>query len=98
MVLTTGVVEKEDVEEEDDHPVFQCSAPMLAVPESSGARPAPEDVTENECLRQGCLHFAVRSPEWEDEYCSNECAVRHCKDVFAEFVASKMKAAQNGNS
>ncbi len=35
--------------------------------------------------------------EWEDEYCSNECAVRHCKDVFAEFVAAKLSEAENGN-
>lgn len=31
------------------------------------------------CVREGCNNTAVLNPEWEDEYCSNECCVRHCK-------------------
>ena len=46
----------------------------------------PEDVTDHECIRKGCAHKAVRNIEWEDEYCSNECVVAHCKDVFKEWV------------
>ncbi|XP_071517824.1 uncharacterized protein [Panulirus ornatus] len=30
------------------------------------------------CIRSGCNNPAVHNPEWEDEYCSNECVVSHC--------------------
>ena len=47
---------------------------------------SPEDVTDQACIRDGCTKFAIRNPEWEDEYCSNECAVGHCKSVFSDWV------------
>lgn len=31
------------------------------------------------CIRTGCTNPAVHNPEWEDEYCSNECVVSHCR-------------------
>ncbi|KAK4301403.1 hypothetical protein Pmani_026452 [Petrolisthes manimaculis] len=40
------------------------------------------------CIRSGCTNPAVHNPEWEDEYCSNECVVSHCRDVFSNWVAS----------
>ena len=40
----------------------------------------------------GCENLAIRNPEWEDEYCSNECVVAHCKDVFAEWVAGNQSS------
>ncbi|XP_047493094.1 TOX high mobility group box family member 3-like isoform X5 [Penaeus chinensis] len=39
------------------------------------------------CIRSGCTNPAVHNPEWEDEYCSNECVVSHCRDVFSTWVA-----------
>ena len=36
-------------------------------------------VTGNHCIRQGCTNPAITSTEWEDEYCSNECVVGHCR-------------------
>ncbi|KAG8323804.1 TOX high mobility group box member 3, partial [Homalodisca vitripennis] len=30
------------------------------------------------CIRHGCQNPAITNPEWEDEYCSNECVVTHC--------------------
>ncbi len=48
--------------------------------------PTDEEVMEHRCIRVGCHRRAVRNAEWEDEYCSDECVVRHCKDVFATWV------------
>ena len=31
------------------------------------------------CIKSGCSKPAVRNTEWEDEYCSNECVVSHCR-------------------
>ena len=38
------------------------------------------------CVRVGCEKPSVRSVEWEDEYCSNQCVVLHCDQVFKEWV------------
>lgn len=35
----------------------------------------------NSCIRHGCPNPAVSNSEWEDEYCSNECVVSHCRFV-----------------
>ncbi len=45
-----------------------------------------EEVMAHSCIRSGCPRRAVRNAEWEDEYCSNECVVSHCKDVFAAWI------------
>lgn len=31
------------------------------------------------CIRHGCTNRAVNNPEWEQEFCSNECVIIHCK-------------------
>ncbi|XP_022243836.1 TOX high mobility group box family member 4-like isoform X3 [Limulus polyphemus] len=41
------------------------------------------------CLRNGCPNPAIESPDWDKEYCSNECVVSHCRDVFTAWVASR---------
>lgn len=33
------------------------------------------------CIRDGCPNQAVASLDWEDEYCSNECVITHCRCV-----------------
>jgi hypothetical protein len=73
------------VPEETIH-VFHGNGPVLQVVSEKVIR--PEDVTENQCIRDGCSNFSIVSLEWEDEYCSNECAIFHCKDVFKNFVAA----------
>ncbi|XP_071785618.1 TOX high mobility group box family member 4-B-like isoform X2 [Asterias amurensis] len=40
------------------------------------------------CTRNGCNKPSIESPEWDNEYCSNECVVDHCRDVFTAWVAS----------
>ncbi|KAK7868567.1 hypothetical protein R5R35_009463 [Gryllus longicercus] len=49
----------------------------------------------NACIRHGCPNAAITNSEWEDEYCSNECVVSHCRDVFSSWVASNQNASQN---
>ena len=31
------------------------------------------------CIRNGCINSAVNNPEWEQEFCSNDCVVMHCR-------------------
>ncbi|XP_063620775.1 TOX high mobility group box family member 3-like isoform X2 [Cydia splendana] len=64
-------------------------------PNSNGSSGMPQHSPEqNEnrstpsCIRQGCTNPAIANSEWEDEYCSNECVVSHCRDVFSSWVAS----------
>jgi len=45
------------------------------------------------CIRRGCSARAVESPEWDDEYCSNKCAVAHCGDAFADWALAQTAAA-----
>ncbi|KAI4483124.1 hypothetical protein M0804_008179 [Polistes exclamans] len=49
----------------------------------------------NACIRHGCPNPAVANSEWEDEYCSNECVVSHCRDVFTTWVSSNQNPQQN---
>ncbi len=49
-------------------------------------RNAGLEVMEHDCIRSGCSRKAVRNVEWEDEYCSNECVIAHCKDVFGSWI------------
>ncbi|KAK7115115.1 TOX high mobility group box family member 3-like [Littorina saxatilis] len=41
------------------------------------------------CVRDGCRNMAVENPGWDAEYCSNECVVTHCRDIFTAWVASR---------
>ncbi|GAB6020754.1 hypothetical protein CHUAL_003415 [Chamberlinius hualienensis] len=41
------------------------------------------------CLRNGCTNPTIDSTEWDSEYCSNDCVVSHCRDVFTAWVASR---------
>jgi len=45
------------------------------------------------CIRLGCGKQSVRNPEWEDEYCSNQCVVLHCDYVFREWVRDQAARA-----
>lgn len=57
------------------------------------AQPAPEQIqllteaaTVQKCTREQCNKPAIINPDWEDEYCSNECVVIHCRNVFNDWV------------
>ncbi|XP_065213066.1 uncharacterized protein LOC135840447 isoform X2 [Planococcus citri] len=38
------------------------------------------------CIRDGCANRAINNPEWEQEFCSNECVIMHCRNVFTAWV------------
>lgn len=41
---------------------------------------------QQKCIRNGCTNPAIKSEDWEDEYCSNECVILHCGGVFKKWV------------
>ncbi|XP_039183729.1 TOX high mobility group box family member 4 isoform X1 [Crotalus tigris] len=41
------------------------------------------------CIRVGCDNPPVANSDWDNEYCSNECVVKHCRDVFLAWLASR---------
>lgn len=42
-------------------------------------KPGPGTNVHPHCIRSGCPNAAISSPDWENEYCSNECVVSHCR-------------------
>jgi hypothetical protein len=40
---------------------------------------SPQQIQPQSCIRQGCGNPAIVSSDWEDEYCSNECVITHCR-------------------
>ncbi|XP_050398499.2 TOX high mobility group box family member 4 isoform X3 [Patella vulgata] len=45
------------------------------------------------CIRNGCANNAINNPGWDEEYCSSECVVSHCRDVFTAWVASRQASS-----
>lgn len=63
------------------------------LPPTLGNNLAPPQGAQN-CIRIGCTNAAIVSNDWEDEYCSNECVITHCRDVFGNWVQSQSGAQQ----
>lgn len=62
--------------------------------------PTVETIQRNQiqyCIRSGCLQEAIVSIDWEDEYCSNECLIMHCRDVFSEWAQNNANSQQLQN-
>ena len=72
---------------EDAKQVFSSTEETTQVSTHLSFQQQPEETTTNQCIKQGCMKLAIISSEWDGEYCCNECAVGHCKDVFAAWVA-----------
>ncbi|XP_052865584.1 TOX high mobility group box family member 3-like isoform X2 [Anopheles cruzii] len=45
-----------------------------------------QTIQPQQCIRQGCTNLAIINSDWEDEYCSNECVITHCRDVFGHWL------------
>lgn len=41
------------------------------------------------CLRVGCTNQAKENPAWDSQYCSNDCVITHCRDIFTTWVSSR---------
>lgn len=50
------------------------------------------------CTRENCNKRAIVNPDWEDEYCSNECVVIHCRNVFNAWVQANLEAKKQQTS
>lgn len=55
----------------------------------------PEDPPPARCIRAGCGNAPVASGDWDEEYCSSECVVRHCRDVFLAWLAARNAGNNN---
>lgn len=63
-------------------------------PSDDQARLPNKGLGLQKCSRENCNKRAIISPEWEDEYCSNECVVIHCRNVFNYWVQSNLEDRQ----
>uniref|UniRef100_H2ZDW4 HMG box domain-containing protein n=1 Tax=Ciona savignyi TaxID=51511 RepID=H2ZDW4_CIOSA len=45
------------------------------------------------CLRSGCPNLAISDPQWDEEFCSNECVIRHCRDIFDGWASARTVSA-----
>ncbi|OTF72882.1 hypothetical protein BLA29_009409 [Euroglyphus maynei] len=43
------------------------------------------------CARDGCQRITVDSNQWDREFCSEECCVRYCSDVFRNWTTRKQQ-------
>lgn len=52
-----------------------------SIPPVSGTPPTNDQNSQQppQCIRHGCPNQAIVNSDWEDEYCSNECVVTHCR-------------------
>uniref|UniRef100_UPI00358FE62A TOX high mobility group box family member 3-like isoform X2 n=1 Tax=Myxine glutinosa TaxID=7769 RepID=UPI00358FE62A len=67
-------------------------AEALMVPSPHRATP-PEMCALPKCVRMGCSNPPVASVDWDNEFCSSECVVSHCRDVFMAWVASRVQSS-----
>ncbi|XP_068854673.1 TOX high mobility group box family member 4-A-like [Aphelocoma coerulescens] len=51
--------------------------------------PVAAESPRSRCVRAGCENPPVASGDWDEEFCSSECLVRHCRDVFLAWLAAR---------
>ena len=64
---------------------------QVPTPSQLGNKPAVNNgnngLQHPHCIRSGCPNAAIPSPDWENEYCSNECVVSHCRYIqYSNFL------------
>ena len=93
--IATPLEDDNTVENEEAKEVFSSTTATTQISShvSKGLQAHEAEKTENMCIKRGCSKVAIKSSEWDDEYCSNDCAVGHCQDVFALYVAEQSSAA-----
>lgn len=45
--------------------------------------------SESICAKQGCQNRSIDSSQWDGEFCSEECCVKHCADVFRAWTSNR---------
>ncbi|XP_065509096.1 TOX high mobility group box family member 4 [Caloenas nicobarica] len=76
-----GAAEHVDMVAGDVVPEVESPPPMAVELVESPPRPR--------CVRLGCDNAPVASADWDEEYCSSECLVKHCRDVFLAWLAAR---------
>ncbi|XP_053558257.1 TOX high mobility group box family member 4 isoform X2 [Bombina bombina] len=66
----------------------ESSPPPMDVELVSGSPPRSPS-PQPRCVRSGCENPPVESKDWDNEYCSNECVAKHCRDTFLAWVAAR---------
>jgi hypothetical protein len=56
--------------------------------------PVKEVVNEPQCVNEGCSNPPVDSEDRGPLFCSNECLVLHCRDMFTKWVREKKLRAK----
>ncbi|XP_063769587.1 TOX high mobility group box family member 4 isoform X2 [Pseudophryne corroboree] len=69
--------------------VQEESPPTQMDVELVSGSPAHSPSPQPRCVRSGCENLPIESKDWDNEYCSNECVVKHCRDTFLAWVAAR---------
>ncbi|KAM9168454.1 uncharacterized protein V3H86_013740, partial [Mergus octosetaceus] len=69
-------------------PEVESPTPMSLELVAESPAPGPESPRPR-CVRSGCDNPPVPSSDWDNEYCSSECVVKHCRDVFLAWLAAR---------
>lgn len=81
------------------HPIHsQQHTNSVAATGVNGSPPnvyTPNGPNIQQCIRNGCTNQAIQSSDWEDEYCSNECVINHCGDVFGNWISKNGQQQQS---
>ncbi|KAM9251681.1 TOX high mobility group box family member 4-like [Cariama cristata] len=67
--------------------VPEMDSPTPMAVELVAESPVPDDSPR--CVRAGCQNPPVANSDWDEEYCSSECVVKHCRDVFLAWLAAR---------
>ncbi|XP_050163575.1 LOW QUALITY PROTEIN: TOX high mobility group box family member 4-like [Myiozetetes cayanensis] len=68
---------------------FCCQVESPPGVEVLGGSPGRAGSPRCRCVRAGCANAPVPSPDWDLEFCSSDCVVRHCRDVFLAWLAAR---------
>lgn len=69
--------------------VPEVESPTQMAVELVAESPVAEESPRPRCVRAGCDNPPVASGDWDEEYCSSECVVKHCRDVFLAWLAAR---------
>ncbi|CAK8685250.1 unnamed protein product [Clavelina lepadiformis] len=73
-----------------DSSIYAQPNTTIASIQPSTEYPAP---AARMCVRNGCTNLAIYDPQWNNEYCSSECVVHHCRDVFDAWTSVRKFSA-----
>ena len=59
------------------------------IEENSANRTMRKESSCDTCVRNGCFNPPTYNPRWNSDYCSNECVVAHCRNIFESFLTMR---------